>query len=561
MAKLFDKKPQGNEVELFQEVQRRIGVALSGQSDQFFFNIDDYLSKTPTIYQEMVIRGKNRLQDIAQKGKWLKTDTMFDYTPEDYLAIFDSLERYVGIGVDMEKEGFPTALYTRNLALLNTLNDNGQLEGDVDKVISNLEGNKTYRALQEGNYVLARLDPIAIVDGVPKFKVVVPRSNLFIGGGKRYVFIPTPFFHLFDTILRQTFATTPFRFTKNTLVGQLSFVSAVSPSVVRDVYTGENTSLVESKLRKVNTGYDPTKHRYYVYDLEASLTSLGVATFRPEMLDVLKAVHPQEIDKSRYGINFKLLRGIFKTKIKSLNKTQLESLNFIDLSSYANMGDQVEAVYVKLDRTSDKDLYLLMKNNESIFGDIDKSLKTRERLTPKFMKELKAVDLPLNQFERVTFIEDLLRRGVVSFTANTKNGGVFEGVGSNNAEVLKRMLGDEYVRDFESIRSKLYHVRHILYQGGAKSITDMEKLAVEYNILDYIDQDLYFSDIILEGDIHDAVSTIDEAIEFLKEKASYKKKPAGTLLYRSVYATVPKDFFGVMDVNKLISIEFAQVAK
>lgn len=553
MNKLFDSMSTGSQIELFNVVENTLKVALSGKSDQFFFNIDAYLNAAPSAKKDMATKGIARLEQYIEENGWKIAPKFLERLSGDYLAIFYALEQYVHVGIDMEKEGYPSALYTRATNILRYLSQNGQLEGDLDKILSALHGSKTEKSIKEGNFVVVRLDVEGVKEGNPIFKGVIPRSNLEIGLGKQFVFIPVPFFYMFENMVFSHFLDKPFNFVKSTVIGPVSHNVAISPNVVREVYAGNDGDLVESKIRKIKVGYDVIKQRFFAYDLEASLHSLGIASFRPEMLDSIKEISYDEIDKSKHNVNFNYLRGIFKTKIKSLTREQLEKLNFIDISGFANMKDQVEAILTAADNKTDAEVYAFMKNNPHIFGDIEEALAKRERVAPKFLKGLEAVALPTSEEKRIKLLSDMLERGVVKFTAISKSGTLLERTASNNKKVLERMLGKDYVKQFESIRNKLYHVRDMITNGEIKSKLDLEKVGVEYNILDYVDPKDYFS-----GNMNDAIEAIDKAIEELKQKAASRKTSESMLLYRNIYATDPKDFFGTVNVNNIVAVEFAE---
>lgn len=552
MPNLFGKSPVGHQRELYQVVANGLGEALEGKSSQFFFNIDIYLDKVPEVRKEMATRGFSRLLELIQAGSWSMTSRRLANLSEDYLSIFCALEDFVSVGVDMDSEGFPTAIYTRSIQALADLKANGQLEGDIDKAVNMLVGAKTEKSVRDENFVAVRLDLIGTKEGKPVFKPVVPRSNLDIGGGKRYVFIPVPFYYIFENILTRWASNSPFK----VFYSGTSSITAVNSDVVRRVYSGSADNLVESKLTKVHCGYDASKKYYFAYNLESSLHSVGETRFRPELLDAVKQISESEINKSIHNINFQFLRGIYRTSIQGSKTNELDSLHVLDLSSYANLHDKMEALLELEETLSDKDLYWLMKSNQKVFGNIETKLEKRERVSPKFLKVLKHVQLPTSELERLTLINSLMRKGVVKFTATTKEGNIFERTCSNNQDVLERMLGKNYVMKYESVRNKLYHVRRLLFEGKVKTKYDLEKLGVEYNILDYVDPRVYFSDAIKYNRTEDAIETIDSAIEKMNQKVSTYAK-SDKLLYRDLYLT--NKFFGSVDVNNIISLDYAEV--
>jgi hypothetical protein len=561
MFKLFDSMATGDQIALFVEVEKELKSALAGQSDQFLYNIDHYLANLPEVRASMAQRGRNRILHLAQEFGWKNNrNDLVDALDDTYLAIFQTLEDYVVIGIDMEKDAFPTALYTRSVAILDYLYKEGMIEDGIEpgKYMANLIGSKTEKSLGEGNFVTQRLDVIGMKEGKPCFRPMTPKSNLDIGGGKQYVIVPAPFMHMVETMMRVAFQQKPFRFTKSSVIGQVTHTATISQNVVREAYKGLDERDIESRLRKVTCGYDVVKQRFFAYDLEASLSSLGVASFRPEMLDSVHEVSDADIDKSRYNIDFNLLRGIFKTRIKGAKTAQLDTLKYIDLSGFANMRDKVQAILDAADRELDKSLYYLMKSHPELFGDLEEALEKRERQTPKFLKHMEFITLPEKESERVAVLSDLLGKGVVKLTSTSKSGSLFERTGSNNPQVLERMLGKDYVKNFESIRNKLYYIRDMMMRGEVTDRSQLEKIAVEYNILDYVDQEVFFSPKIDNQDASDALKEVHGAIQALIAKGASKQMAPSSLLYRDIHAGDPKEFFGNVNVNNIIAVEFSE---
>jgi hypothetical protein len=560
--KLFDVLAPKHQEELFHFVLGGIKTAVDGKSDQFFYNIDYYLEQLPQIRASMAQQARVQILEYFETYGWKgNRNDAVDALNDNYLSIFQTLEDYVNVGIDMEADGFPSALYTRSLETLMYLYKAGLMEKDTDseKMLAGLVGNKTALSLKEGNFVTVRLDVVGIKNGNPIFKPVTPKSNLDIGGGKRFVIIPVPFMYLMDGVMSTWFADSPFRFVKSSAIGQVTHIAAIGQDVVRKAYEGNTPSDIESKLRKVRCGYDVAKQRFLAYDLEASLSSTGIASFRPEMLDSLAPVYYEEIDKSRYNIDFSLLRGIFKTRVNNAKVAQLDSLLFIILTGFATLKDKAQAVITASERETDKALYYLMKNNPELFGDIDEALEKRERMIPKFLKTFQVVELPELEEDRVKLLTEMLANGVIKFTATSKSGSVFERSGTSSKQILERMLGKDYVKDFESIRNKLYHVKDLLKNGAITNRTELETVAVGYNLLDYVDQEVFFADNIDTGDNSSALSAVEAAIKVLIEKGANRKIEPSALLYRSIYATDPSEFFGNINVNNIISVDFAEL--
>lgn len=534
--------------------------AQRGETDQFFYNIDHYLNLFPQSKMALAESGYSKVlslaNDYAWKGAKPELSTPDEY---DYMSIFDVVSTFVVVGVDMEGEGYPSALYTRNIELLDSLAAEGQLDVEAyTKVKANLTGAKTYKSIKDGNFVLARLDVVGQNENGLLFKPMTPKSNLEIGLGKRFVALPVPFMHLFADTIEGALSFSPFSFTKSSADGQRSYNAALNRDIVRMAYKGSPAEQVEAKIKRLNPGYNVAKQRYYAYDLESSVHGMGVVSFRPEMLDSLTQVGYDKIDTSRHNVDFSILRSIFATRIRGLKAAQLDKFQYIDLSSYANVRDKQQAIIEASEKERDKNLYFLMKANPEIFGDLDEALEKRERLIPKFMKSMQFIDLPVSQEDRLTLIRDLLKTGVVKFTSITKSGSMIARVVTDSTVVLERMLGKDYVKNFESIRNKLYHLLKLVENGEIKDRKTLETISVEYNVLDYVDQTVYFSPAIDSGDVTDVIAAIKAGIEVLKEKSANRSIPEGAVLYRNVDASNPNDFFGNVNVNNILTLEYAK---
>lgn len=567
---LFDSAASApGESALYTLVANAIKYALAGKSDQFLYNWDTYMEHAPEAAQYYAGAGKTLIDELRTKhGLKIKDADMDAVTPE-YAFTMAALGRFVSVGIDMDKEGYPPALFTRSANLLSFLVNQGMAsQEDVDKVSKDLFGNKTAKAVAEGKYVAARLDFEELKDGRPRFKLVIPRSSMEIGSGKQFAIIPVPFYYIFERILEQLARDRAFRFTKQSVDGSHTHFAAVSSQIVRDAYTDSDRELVEARIKKIKTGYDVLRLRYLAFDLESSIHSVGVTSFRPEMLDVLTPVSVADADRSRHEINFTLLRGIYKTRINQGKGADLDTLGITDLSGYATVTDKREALHKHAEEWSDANLYTAMKAKPEFFGDIDAALATRSRMQPKFLKGFQMIDLaslgsgvPLTEKDtlsaRAKALTMLLDKGVVKITAAKKNGNLIEMIGSNNPEVLQRMLGKDYVVKFENPRTKLYYLQELLKSGSLAVGSDLNRAIVKCNVQDLLAADKMNP----PGKVADstrkklALEAIQDAITVLKEKAATRKPAPDHVVVRDVYATDAADYMRTVSVGNLVSIE------
>lgn len=542
--------------EVLAKGENLIKNALMGKSENFFVGMDTYLSVSDQARVSYYNRGLFTIKRLASENAWKIKEAVLDALDGDYVAMFQALEDLVFVGADMSKDDYPTALYTRNADLLHALAQKGMLDlgdkGSLEPTLDALRGNKTLKAIKDGKFAVIRLDFLKELNGVPIFTPKVPRSTLDIGMGKSFLFIPFDLFLLFESNLEKFIGDKPFIFEKETAHGVKLHKAAISPEVIRKAYTGCSHYAVENKVRKIKCGYDVGQLTYVCQEIEASLETLGIASFRPEMLISIKPIDYTAIDTSQHQINYNYLRGIFRTKVRGAKVGELEPLGIMDLTTYATQKDKIDALSDLSETIKGADLYWLMKKNETFFGNIQEVLATREKMSPKFLKQLAPVELPSETVKRAIELRRLLKIGIAKIVVRRKDNTLYERYCTNNPLVLERMLGKDYVKSYESINSKLKAVESMLQQGIIKTKGDVEKVIVEYNIGDYIDKDLFLSG--RKG----ALQCINTALADLEAKNEARKKPH-LVHFRDVYAKDAENLIKQLDVNNIISITYVEV--
>lgn len=549
---------------LFEIVNKDFFPALKFDTDQFFFNIDHYLHQDQDFTLDLSEHCRNYLYGLALPSNpyhdyFRHVEDFVDSLSPTYLAILSVLNSFVVVGIDMESPNLSWALYTRSLQVLTSLQAQGRLQGDMDRLVEVLTGPKLAHSLKNANFSVVRLDLDEAATTGGSFKAEIPRSNLDIGLGKRHVVIPVPFFYLFEDLLKHIFRGDALTFSKDTAHGSISHHATLDPAVLTSVYAQAEPGLLQKRISRIRPGYDPLHHRFYLYDLESSIYSPGIVSFRPELLNSLTHIPQTSLDTSMHQIDFTLLRAIFRTKVSKLRREQLDSLGLLDLSSYANMKDKLEALLRTSDSLPDKTLFSFMSTHVEVFGSLEQALEKRQRVTPRFLKNFHPVSLADDPQQRLDQVNSLMASGVVRFTARKKDGAVYEKIVSNNPTALERRLGPDYIKKFESIRGKLYRVKDLILSGKVTSVQALEQLGVEYNLLDYLDLGLFFNPAIAQGDTHPALTSIDDAIEVLKQKMTNRNMAPGTMIYRNLEATDPRSFFGNLDVSNLVSVEYAEL--
>lgn len=541
--------------DLSEVISFNIDRAIKGESSQFIYGLDAYLKACVASKDHYLKRGKDAILKIVEENPKSKIDiNMFNELPDTYFIFNGALEEGVLIGFDMEKEGCPRALYTRNFKVIRELANMGCVSNadKIAKAEQSVKGAKTLNGLkniEEALIGVARLDFEGIVNGKKMYKVVVPQQALRVGLNNPILMTPLKAMYILASKLDYLFSSNIVRFTETTGVGVKQGVVSANAGIVRRVY-GSND--VSKKLSLIESGYNYNLLRYFTYDLESSVHSKGYATFRPEMLDRLELLNEKDIDKSKHNIDYRLLRSIFDEKVKNLSLDDMYGIRFYDLSAFATVDDKCDALLSYANELDGSELYIIMKQNYNIFGDLSYELAVAEAKVPKVVKDLKIVSNPtVEQFK------DMVEKGLVKVTTLTKKGKVMEVTATNNRKILMQMLGRDYIREFESPRYKYKEFKKVVENTQFKDRGQIEELALKYGIdLGVVVNNV---DTNFNGDVTNLVKGIDSHLEALTTKTKNRSLSPTMVAVRNVYAKESKDLYVTIDVSQIKQIEYAPI--
>lgn len=541
--------------DLSEVISFNIDRAIKGESSQFIYGLDAYLKACVASKDHYLKRGKDAILKIVEENPKSKIDiNMFNELSDTYFIFNGALEEGVLIGFDMEKEGCPRALYTRNFKVIRELANMGCVSNadKIAKAEQSVKGAKTLNGLkniEEALIGVARLDFEGIVNGKKMYKVVVPQQALRVGLNNPILMTPLKAMYILASKLDYLFSSNIVRFTETTGVGVKQGVVSANDGIVRRVY-GSND--VSKKLSLIESGYNYNLLRYFTYDLESSVHSKGYATFRPEMLDRLELLNEKDIDKSKHNIDYRLLRSIFDEKVKNLSLDDMYGIRFYDLSAFATVDDKCDALLSYANELDGSELYTIMKQNYNIFGDLSYELAVAEAKVPKVVKDLKIVSNPtVEQFK------DMVEKGLVKVTTLTKKGKVMEVTATNNRKILMQMLGRDYIREFESPRYKYKEFKKVVENTQFKDRGQIEELALKYGIdLGVVVNNV---DTNFNGDVTNLVKGIDSHLEALTTKTKNRSLSPTMVAVRNVYAKESKDLYVTIDVSQIKQIEYAPI--
>lgn len=547
------------------------GAACAGATNVFMYNIDKYLRNCKESLNMYYTGELNHLLANADKFK-TKEDKLKELSVT-YVAMLGVLHNYVCVGIDCREVenvetgkieiSYENALYTRNRDVIKLLAMRGLIatdEAKINKVLDDLEGAKTVNGFKDETIYAIRLDVVGLRKGLPVFDVASPKSRLNAGTNKDFVLIPVPFYYRVTNSLATKLKDRPFKFTKYSNGKIITHIATFSADTVRKCYVDCDPLQVDAKIKKTKIGFDVARIRIMAYDLESSLSSIGVASFRPEMLEELKPTNVKMEHVVLHNIDYDNIVAVYESKVKKFNVAQLKQVRFIDIKGYATARDLQEGLLLYGSQLSPKELYTLMKQNAYLFGDVDTLIANKEKASPKILKSLKLVDLDVYEtgVEKKVAVEKMLNTGLVRLTMISKSNKVYERYCSNNVAVLERLLGKDYIAKFESIRHRIKDVKAKVESGEIDSRGKLEKVAVEYDILSYVNSAELFNKAIDKGFSGKAVLSLDVALEELNNKRKPRTMPESYIIYRNVKAKSADDFYGTVNCDTLLNVEYAE---
>jgi hypothetical protein len=149
----------------------------------------------------------------------------------------------------------------------------------------------------------------------------------------------------------------------------------------------------------------------------------------------------------------------------------------------------------------------------------------------------------------------MLDRGIVKFTAITKKNTVYERVCSNNPRLLAQMLGKDYIAKYESPKRRMGAVISIVDKCKSEGVPftgrDLEKLLVKYDLLSVGASNLpamSFYKPFIDDELTDALTKL------YNDLSSNHRVMNDYVVYRNLYASDSKSFYGSVDINNLISV-------
>lgn len=524
------------------------------------------------------------------------------------------------IGVDTSKSKV-TSIFTRSETILRELFKEGAFEDsytkeDLDTDIEKLE-KKIGTGIEKGALSFARLDLINAMSDAAIFKITLPNFRTDIGDTLK--FYPYGVFPYLANLMKETVKDNAKTVMQNLQDGNIKVRKiSFTDKAVKVLYKGFESTMVENKIRKAKPGWDVLSLNIKAYNLEGSLYSKGYTNINLEDMLQISSCKLSEVDKTQYAVNYDELRKHFRASVNKWNLSHYNDFRGTDLNSYPTKDDKKEALMRWLESVDDITLYNIMKYQEELFGgDLEQKLDKVANDSPKEFKELEYVELPEDTEEKLKKVKEMLKNGVVRLAKTSKKSNkVSEVVCTNNGILLSRILGKNYVEKYESIGIKIQYLKNILEKTNLiDDFSELEKKIYAMGINNYMDVSTLdkaaFEATVVENKVIEDEVTKELMIEYAKELKSKGKSDAeidaelslpntekkfrnkakttgvfkpylqsasaiegskdnvretsggnpNIVRYKKVYADSEKDFYGSVDIENIISVEYAELGK
>lgn len=544
--------------------------------------------------------------------------------PQGFVLYTGFFGTEAAIGIDTAKSK-NLSVFTRSEKILRELFKEGAFDttytqDDLEKDIEKLE-KKIGTGIAKGALSFARLDLINAMKDTALFKLTVPNFRTDVG--ETLKFYPYGVFPYLAGLMKETVKDNAITVMQNMQEGSVKVRKiSFTDKAVKVLYKGFEKTMIDNKIKKVNPGWDALSLNIKAYNLEGSLYSTGYTNINLEDIIQITSCKLGEVDKTQYAVNYDDLKGHFRTCVNNRWKTD-DFLAFkgLDLSSYATNQDRKDAAMVWVKNVDNVNLYNIMAAQPELFGDVVESLSERERRSPKEFKKLEYVELPEDKDAKLDKVKEMLRNGVVKLTKTSKKSNkVSEVICTTNGILLSRILGKNYVENYESVGIKLQYLKNILNKTNMiDNVTQLEDKIYSMGLNNYmnvadIDKSSFEATALENKAIEDAKTaellseTVKEMTVKLKAKGRTdaqiqeevtapkiekrcreKAKTVGTykpylqaisavdggkenvremtggnpylVKYKKVYAENDKDFYGSVDIDNVIGVEYAELGK
>lgn len=408
-------------------------------------------------------------------------------------------------------------LYTTNIELLQELYNKGAIvvtgKTPFEKSIATLEKKLAGGLTKKGaeySLGMARLD-VENIKGDENnqelaYKMVL--TNFMPYNSPDFRLYPyTIYKPLSDSIIK-LMSNNIYRVYQDKAAGLKERIATASESVEKLVYSNEPPEVVKDLIENIRIGWDLSTLTVRLYNLEASIYTVGYTKLDLHDLVGLQQIKESEINKEKHRINLEELEVQIEEKLQELPKEEL--LHLLDLDEFKRAGVDLEALseeeirehIIKYLRTNEAlDLVDFAKNNKKVLGDlITKTKNKQEKLHSRFGKREEITLENLSNEQAQAELNRLLNDSVLRIKRYTsKNTGITTILATNNKQILSDYYGVDYIKNYGTDSERLKDLK--LRFDGNLDPDNVAKYIKEYRLEKYFETPESFKEFVQSPDL------------------------------------------------------------
>lgn len=504
-------------------------VAINGGSEQFIFGLDAYTEEDEESREYYKKKGEGVLKRAVEEkvipSKALEVLSL----RESYYVHLGALEEQVLVGFDMEKEGCPSALYTRSESILRELERSDLLteqgKEKLEEVIKAIRGVKLSaplkKALKESIEEVA-INVVKLEPGAEgKYDIKIPQKGLRMGIEQPYMMVPLRAIEILTNEIRKASNNHVIRCKEMKEEGVKERLFTTSELGLYKIYgeTEGGIEKVNKRLKGVQVGYDYKLLKLIAYNVEGSVYGRMHINIRPEMISGMEIVKIEELDKRKHNLDYDKIRRELR-KLVSEDMKKVEGVVEVDYSDCVLLREKELKLIKELMKLSNSELI------EKLGEGLVEELNGREGKEYKEMRVIKEEET----------LKKVLKECVLKLNIEKKGGNRIEVEVTNNEKELEEVLGEDYIGVYESKRKRYEKALEEAKKGG-----DIEILKIEYRLSEIAG---------LEGE--EAVKKLEKVIEGIKEKGKEGKE--GQLIARRVNPLNEEKYYITIDTRTIVGI-------
>lgn len=444
------------------------------------------------------------------------------------------------VGYDINDQS-KTALYTSNYEVLSSLDSAGYLEGyDEVKAYDVLVSKIDKKRAKEGYYGV-RLDFNGIRGNTPKYTVKIQHKLV---PANQFMIVPLSCYYAFFDVFNEYASKMVLEVTTSWEGRESKRIVTTSPYILGSVY--KNQAVVDRKTKYGIVGVSPSTFHIMGYNLQASPDNIQSTGFSIRAFKDINAYNAG-VDTIKEELPDNFIRYYFGKKV--VEHIKLNDVGFKSLGKKLGIpeGETAKETYKNwygsYSSMPTQQLMGIMQSNPSIFGNAESEIRAEMEKRNAIATSGKDENFDGKTTEEVmTDIKSMLSKGSVKLTFQKKDGTFKSVLATNNALVLEKVYGENYVAEFESPKVRMGYARTLLQNG-----MDIGKVDARCGFKEILGMEG------LETSNEEFINYIDQWVAQQKKSADRK---GNWVNYRSLTATNSQDYWGCVDADKVVECTY-----